>query len=97
MVLKVIGSSSKGNCYILESDTEALIIEAGCKLLEVKKAIQWQLSKVVGCIISHEHNDHAGYAKEYAKAGIKLLALPSPSSKIWCHKSSICARLMVGV
>lgn len=77
MVLKVIGSSSKGNCYILESDTEALIIEAGCKLLEVKKALQWQLSKVVGCIISHEHNDHAGYAKEYAQAGIKLLALPS--------------------
>lgn len=77
MVLKVIGSSSKGNCYILESDTEALIIEAGCKLLEVKKALQWQLSKVVGCIISHEHNDHAGYAKEYAQAGIKVLALPA--------------------
>ena len=77
MQLHVIGSSSKGNCYILESSSETLILEAGCKLLEVKKALQWQLSKVVGCAVSHEHNDHAGYAAEYAKAGIKVLALPA--------------------
>lgn len=77
MVLKVIGSSSKGNCYILEASSEALIIEAGCKLNEAMKALNWQLSKVAGCIISHEHNDHAGYALEYAQAGIKLLALPT--------------------
>lgn len=77
MVLKVIGSSSKGNCYILESNSEALIIEAGCKLAEVKKAIGWNLTKVAGCVVSHEHNDHAKYAKEYADAGIKMLALPA--------------------
>ncbi len=29
------------------------------------------------CIISHQHNDHAGHAAEYEKAGIPLLALPS--------------------
>lgn len=77
MQLHVIGSSSKGNCYILESSSEALILEAGCKLMEVKKALHWQLSKVVGCAVSHEHNDHAGYAAEYAAAGIKVLALPA--------------------
>lgn len=77
MQLHVIGSSSKGNCYILESNSEALILEAGCKLLEVKKALQWQLSKVVGCCVTHEHNDHAGYAAEFATAGIKVLALPA--------------------
>lgn len=77
MQLHVIGSSSKGNCYILESNSEALILEAGCKLLEAKKALQWQLSKVVGCCVTHEHNDHAGYAAEFATAGIKVLALPA--------------------
>ena len=30
MVLKVLNSGSSGNCYILESDTEALIIEGRC-------------------------------------------------------------------
>lgn len=77
MQLHVIGSSSIGNCYILESTSEALILEAGCKLLEVKKALQWQLSKVVGCVVTHEHNDHAGYAAEYTAAGIMVLALPA--------------------
>lgn len=61
----------------MESNSEALILEAGCKLLEAKKALQWQLSKVVGCCVTHEHNDHAGYAAEFATAGIKVLALPA--------------------
>ena len=39
MELKILGSSSKGNGYVLEAKNEALIIEAGVKLLEAKKAI----------------------------------------------------------
>lgn len=76
MQLKVIGSSSKGNAYVLDGRHESLVIEAGIKLKEVKRAIGFDnLPKVVGCIISHQHNDHAGYATEYAEAGIKVLAL----------------------
>ena len=93
MVLKVIGSSSKGNCYILESSSEALILEAGCKLLEVKKALQWQLSKVVGCAITHEHNDHAGYAEEFSKAGIKLLALEAVKQAKGIERNICCIEL----
>lgn len=77
MKLNCVGSSSKGNCYILQNDDEALIIEAGYGLAEVKKALGWNIAKVKACIISHQHNDHAGHAAEYEKAGIPLLALPS--------------------
>lgn len=77
MRLNCVGSSSKGNCYILQNDDEALIIEAGYGLAEVKKALGWNIAKVKACIISHQHNDHAGHAAEYEKAGIPLLALPS--------------------
>jgi len=55
MVLSVINSNSKGNGYILENDNEALLIECGCRLLDVKKALDFNISKVVGCLISHEH------------------------------------------
>jgi phosphoribosyl 1,2-cyclic phosphodiesterase len=75
MELKILGSSSRGNCYIMETDHDALIIEAGVKLIEVKKAIGFNLSKVEGCLVSHRHNDHAGNALEYANAGIMVLAL----------------------
>lgn len=35
MQLKVIGSSSKGNAYVLDGRHESLVIEAGIKLKEV--------------------------------------------------------------
>lgn len=75
MKLHVLGSSSLGNCYILESDRDALIIEAGVRMSEVKKALRWQISKVSGAVITHEHNDHSGYIAEMAASGIRVLAL----------------------
>ena len=55
MELTVLSSSSKGNCYILQNDNEALVIEAGVSLLEVKKAVGFNISKIRGVLISHEH------------------------------------------
>lgn len=57
MMLKVINSGSKANGYLLESENEALLLEAGCKLLDVKKVLDWQIRKLVGCVVSHSHPD----------------------------------------
>lgn len=75
MELIVIGSSSKGNGYVLNGTQEALCIEAGTKLIEAKKALNFDLQKVRGCIVTHVHNDHSRYAKDYAEGGIHVLAL----------------------
>ena len=72
MKLKVLGSGSSGNCYILENDTEALIIEAGLPFMEVKKVLDFNVRKIVGVICSHGHKDHSGYVSEYEKAGIPV-------------------------
>lgn len=73
MKLIISGSSSKGNSYALQSDSgEILLIEAGIPLKEVKRAIGYKTSKVVGCITSHVHSDHAKYIPEYLKAGISV-------------------------
>lgn len=72
MKLHVIGSGSSGNSYILENETEALIIEAGLPFLEVKKALNFNIMKIVGVIVSHEHLDHAQYIKQYMRAGISV-------------------------
>jgi len=73
MRLRVLGSSSKGNCYILQGDSEVLIIEAGVKLDEVKRSLSFRTDNIVGCLISHEHNDHAGYIRQYSDSGITIL------------------------
>lgn len=56
MVLSVISSGSEANGYIIQNKSEALIIECGCKLVDVKKTLGWNVRKVVGCLISHEHS-----------------------------------------
>ena len=70
--LHVISSSSLGNSYALDSGNEILLLEAGVKMADVKRAINFRLADVVGCILSHEHGDHAKYAAEYAKFGVDV-------------------------
>lgn len=73
MKLITIGSSSFGNAYALRADTgEILLLEAGVSFKEVKKAIGYKTSNVVGCIVSHVHGDHAKSIREYLKAGISV-------------------------
>lgn len=72
MKLHIINSGSVGNCYILDNGISALIIECGVNFKDVKVALDFQLSKVVGCIISHEHLDHCKSVKDVAAAGINI-------------------------
>ncbi len=74
MRLKILGSNSQGNCYILENDQEALIIEAGVRFDFLQKGLQFNLSKVKGCLISHEHKDHCKAAADVMSKGICLYA-----------------------
>lgn len=72
MKLICIGSSSKGNAYALEAENEILLLEAGCSISEVKKVINWQIGKVIGCIVTHQHGDHIGRIRDYCNAGIPI-------------------------
>lgn len=73
MLLRCCGSGSSGNSYALIADNgEILAIEAGCKFLDFKKMIDWKISNVVGCIVSHEHGDHARYINDFMQSGIPV-------------------------
>jgi len=72
MRLNVLGSSSKGNGYVLYNDSEALLIECGVRIIEVKKMLGFNLSIVSGAVLSHEHLDHAGFVDQYINAGIDV-------------------------
>jgi phosphoribosyl 1,2-cyclic phosphodiesterase len=74
MRLKILGSSSAGNCYVLENAHEALLIEAGVHIKEVKKAVDFDISKIVGCVVTHEHGDHCKFVSHIMSAGIRVYA-----------------------
>lgn len=75
VTLKCLGSSSSGNGYILETGNEALMLECGIAMTHVKKSLNWNLSKVVACLISHKHQDHSKHLPEVLNCGIRVMAL----------------------
>lgn len=64
MELKILGSSSKGNCYLLDNGKECLMIECGIAFKEVQKAVNFDISRIKGVIVSHEHGDHAKHVQK---------------------------------
>lgn len=89
MKLKVLGSSSTGNCYLLESEKEILIIELGIPFKETLQAID-PTKKVVGAIISHEHGDHAKSVQKALQYGIKTYMTEGTSTKLFEGKHYFC-------
>ena len=56
--VQAIASGSNGNCFLVESDTDAVIIDAGIsrkRIVDGLKRINVPLSKVRGIFITHAH------------------------------------------
>lgn len=71
MTLQILGSSSSGNCYLFKASTgEVLMVECGVSFKDIQKALNFDISRVVGCLVSHEHQDHAKQAGKCLESGI---------------------------
>ena len=72
MELKVLGSSSSGNCYLLQNKEVTLMIECGLPYKTILKGLDFNLSNVVGCLVTHEHKDHSKAIFELGNKGIDI-------------------------
>lgn len=72
--IHIIGSSSKGNGYVIETKNERLLLECGCKWDKVLKACRFKLSTIKGCLVTHKHRDHARHIGEFLCKGFPVLA-----------------------
>lgn len=59
--VKVFGSGSSGNGYLIDDGHSQLIIECGVQFKKVQKQMGHNFSKVAGALITHEHRDHCKY------------------------------------
>lgn len=75
LYVKCLGTGSKGNCYALVDKLgNILLLDAGISVKEIKVGIDFQISKVVGALISHNHKDHSFAAYDLDKMGIPIIA-----------------------
>ena len=83
MKLHVISSSSAGNCYVLESEASALVIECGASPETMFARTGIDARKFVGAVVTHEHGDHAAHSGKYADRAIDVYA--SRGTLAACH------------
>lgn len=81
MLLRVISTGSGGNCYLLEDDTGVLVLDAGLPIRKIIPHIR-DMRKVCGCVVTHEHNDHAKGAYDMAMRGVKVFCSTGTAQEI---------------
>lgn len=77
MEIKVIGSGSSGNCYILTDGKDDLLLDAGVAIDEIKRGLNFNVMNVRGLLITHIHKDHTKSLEKLLKSGIVSYMNPS--------------------
>lgn len=73
MFVRCIGTGSSGNSYALyDNDGKILLLDLGLARKEILKGIDFNVSDVVGAVVSHGHGDHAKAVKDFENMGIEV-------------------------
>ena len=68
-------SGSAGNLYEVVIDAgKRLLIDPGVSWMRIQEALDYDLSDIVGCLLTHEHKDHSKAVQDVMQAGIKVFA-----------------------
>ncbi len=76
MKILTIGSGSSGNCYLIRSRGDAILLEAGVQFKKVQQALKFKTRQIKALFITHEHLDHAKYVKDFLNNGIEVYMTP---------------------
>lgn len=74
MNVEVLGSSSKGNCYIVSDGVTRLLLDCGVQIRRIISGIDFKPGSVAGCLVTHSHGDHVKAARELLFRGIRVYA-----------------------
>lgn len=68
--VKTIGSGSSGNCYLVNINNTKILLECGLPFKKIQKALNYKVSDIDFCLVTHEHADHAKSVKDLLKTGV---------------------------
>lgn len=70
--IQCLGSSSAGNAYRISDGHTVLLLEAGFPYKSIQRALNFRMTDIAGCLITHEHGDHSRAAMDVMRAGIPV-------------------------
>ena len=75
MRVDVIGTGSSGNAYAVHAGGEILLLDAGLPVKAILRGIpEFAQTGIAGCLVTHEHGDHAKSALALAALGVPVYA-----------------------
>lgn len=72
MILKTIATGSSGNNYALADGKSILLLDLGVSAKEIKRAIDFRISDVVGAVVTHSHRDHSLSVADFENMGFSV-------------------------
>ena len=87
MEIKVIASSSKGNCYLLDDGKTQILIEAGITFNKLIRKVN--ISNISGVLVTHEHQDHAKAVSDLIRRGKRLYSAKETFDALGIEKNGL--------
>lgn len=84
MTFTSLASSSHGNCYVVSDGWTSILLECGISFRRIKKGLGFDLSAIRGCLVSHEHKDHAKCVMDMIKSGVEVFASGGTAEALDC-------------
>lgn len=84
MTFTSLASSSHGNCYVVSDGETAILLECGISFRRIKNGLGFDLSAIRGCLVSHEHKDHAKSVMDIIKSGVEVFTSEGTAEALDC-------------
>lgn len=90
MKLKVIGTGSKGNAYLIEHGKECLLLDAGLPMDAIYRAVGENFTALQGVLLSHDHGDHSYSVKKLLKQFVNVLCTKETAEALGIPANNVC-------
>jgi len=77
-----VASGSSGNFYIVEDGNEKLLIECGISITKIKQSLEFKLTDVIGCLVTHSHLDHSKESEKLFSSGVNVYMSKGTADKL---------------
>ena len=83
-------SSSSGCCYRVSDDSiqGPLLLDAGIPYKQIQQRLNFRVSELAGCLVTHAHGDHCKAVADLTRAGVNCYASP----ETWAQLKGITAK-----
>lgn len=85
MIFTPIASSSAGNAYVVDDGESRIMIECGIPYRRLQKQMGFGTADIAGCLLSHEHHDHAKCHEDLIKNGVPVFASEGTAEALGCE------------